>query len=94
MGFAFKPDTGDTRDTPAIPICRKLLAEHATISITDPKALENAQLELEGVEGDIHYEEDPYKATEGAHSLLLLTHWQEYRQLDQSPGINVRAPHR
>ncbi len=82
LGFAFKPDTGDTRDTPALPICQKLLAEQASISITDPQALANARLELADIEGDIHYEEDPYKAAEGAHSLLLITHWQEYRELD------------
>ena len=82
FGFAFKPDTGDTRDTPALPICLKLLAEQASISITDPRALENAQNDLQGVEGNIQFEEDPYKAAEGAHSLVLITHWQEFTQLD------------
>ena len=82
FGFAFKPDTGDTRDTPALPICLKLLAERATLSITDPKALENAKNDLQGVEGEIRFEKDPYKAAEGAHSLVLITHWQEYQELD------------
>ncbi len=82
FGFAFKPDTGDTRDTPALPICLKLLAEQASISITDPRALENARSDLQGVEGNLEFEEDPYKAVTGAHSLVLITHWQEYQQLD------------
>ncbi len=82
FGFAFKPDTGDTRDTPALLLCQKLLAEYTPISITDPKALENAKKDLEGLEGDITFELDPYKAAEGAHSLILITHWDEYRQLD------------
>ncbi|MBF0288785.1 MAG: nucleotide sugar dehydrogenase [SAR324 cluster bacterium] len=82
FGFAFKPDTGDTRDTPALLLCQKLLGEHAAISITDPKALKNAKIDLADMEGDITFEPDPYKAAEGAHSLVLVTHWEEYRQLD------------
>lgn len=82
FGFAFKPDTGDTRESPAISICKKLLEEKATLCITDPKALENAKIELKGMEGDISYETDPYKAAQGAHSIVLLTHWREYRELD------------
>ncbi len=82
FGFAFKPDTGDTRDSPAIHIAKRLLKEQARLSITDPHALKNAQKDLEGVEGEIGYETDPYKAAKGAHAIALMTEWDQYRSLD------------
>ena len=82
FGFAFKPDTGDTRDAPAIYICKQLLQERARLRITDPHALENAKQDLAGVEGDIEYETDPYKAVEGAHALALITEWNQFKELD------------
>jgi UDPglucose 6-dehydrogenase len=82
FGFAFKPDTGDTRDSPAIYISKMLLKERARLYITDPHALKNAQRDLEGVEGEIVYEPDPYKAAEGAHAIALMTEWDQYKKLD------------
>ena len=43
FGFAFKADTGDTRESPAIYVARKLVEEHARVVITDPQALDNAR---------------------------------------------------
>jgi len=82
FGFAFKPDTGDTRDAPAIHVCKHLLLEKACLSITDPHALENARKDLASVEGKVEYEADPCKAAENAHCIALLTEWAEYRDLD------------
>ena len=82
LGFAFKQDTGDTRDSPAIQLCKKLLGEHAKVMIHDPKALENARIDLKEMQGDVSFEEDVYKALEGAHVLALVTQWAEYRELD------------
>jgi len=82
LGFAFKQDTGDTRDSPAIQLCKKLLWEHAKVRIHDPKALENARIDLKEMQGDVSFEEDVYKALEGAHVLALVTQWAEYRELD------------
>ncbi|QPJ63846.1 MAG: nucleotide sugar dehydrogenase [Candidatus Nitronauta litoralis] len=81
FGFAFKPDTGDTRDAPAIFICKRLLEERAHLAITDPHAIENAKLDMEGC-NNIEFMEDPYKAAEGAHAIALLTEWKEFRDLD------------
>lgn len=81
FGFAFKPDTGDTRDAPSIYICKRLLEEKARLAISDPHALENAREDLKGSAG-AEYEEDPYKAAEGAHAVALLTEWDCYRDLD------------
>lgn len=82
LGFAFKADTGDTRESPAISVCRQLLDEHARIAIYDPKALENAKLDLEDVRGDIAFCSDPYEAVRGAHAIALMTDWAEFRNLD------------
>ncbi len=82
LGFAFKANTGDTRESPAIYIARKLLAEHAEVIISDPKALKNAASDLVGVKGSVKYVEDPYRAASGCHALAILTDWDLYRKLD------------
>jgi len=82
LGFAFKADTGDTRESPAIRITRKLLDERAHVVLSDPKALDNARKDLTDVEASVRFEEDPYLAAEGAHAIALLTDWKEYRDLD------------
>ncbi len=81
FGFAFKADTGDTRESPAIRVCRELLDERAELRIADPKALANARLEL-GESDLIEYLADPYRAAEGAHAIALITDWQPFRDLD------------
>jgi UDPglucose 6-dehydrogenase len=82
LGFAFKADTGDTRESPAIGIARSLLEEHANVVISDPKALDNAREDLKDVTKDLCFEIDPYRATDGANAVALLTDWQFYRNLD------------
>jgi UDPglucose 6-dehydrogenase len=82
FGFSFKADTSDTRESPAIYVARKLLEEKATVVITDPKALENARLELQGTPGTVLFEEDPYVAARGAHAIAIMTEWEIYRSLD------------
>ncbi len=82
FGFAFKADTGDTRESPAILVTRKLLSERANVSITDPKAIKNAKIDLEDVLDEVVFEEDPYKAAEGAHAIAVVTEWKEYKELD------------
>ncbi len=82
FGFAFKPDTGDTRESPAISICRQLVEERARVVVTDPRALPNAQRDLADLGSAVTFDPDPYHAAEGAHAVALLTAWEEYRQLD------------
>ena len=81
LGFAFKANTGDTRESPAIKICRELYAEKAEIVISDPKALDNAKKDLIDLE-NIKYEQDPYKASKEADAIAILTDWNEYKDLD------------
>ena len=81
FGFAFKANTGDTRESPAITIAKRLLEERAEVIVTDPKALPNAKLDLEGYPG-VSFVEDPYEAAKGAHAIAILTEWQAYVDLD------------
>jgi UDPglucose 6-dehydrogenase len=82
FGFAFKADTGDTRESPAAAVARDLLAERAHLVITDPKALANARQDLGGADGDVAFEVDPYVAADGAHAIAVLTGWEVYKTLD------------
>lgn len=82
LGFAFKANTGDTRESPSIYISQKLLGEHAELIISDPKALKNAAIDLEGIKGNVKYIEDPYRAAAGCHALVILTDWDLYQKLD------------
>lgn len=82
FGFAFKANTGDTRESPAIYIARQLLAEQAEVVISDPKALKNAAIELAQDKGKISFVEDPYQACAGCHALAIMTEWDIYRKLN------------
>jgi UDPglucose 6-dehydrogenase len=82
FGFAFKPDTGDTRDAPAVYICKQLLEEKACLNITDPHALDNARKDLRGIDERVDFIDDPYQAVEGVHGIVLITEWKQYKTLD------------
>jgi UDPglucose 6-dehydrogenase len=82
FGFAFKADTGDTRESQAVAVAKDLLAERAHVVITDPKALEYVSTDLAGIDGVVECERDPYVAAAGAHAIALLTDWDLYRTLD------------
>lgn len=82
FGFAFKANTGDTRESPAIYVARRLLEEQAEVVITDPKALENARIDLANVQGKVRFVDDPYEAAKGCHAIAILTEWPLYGKLD------------
>jgi UDPglucose 6-dehydrogenase len=82
FGFAFKANTGDTRESPAIAICHMLLEEHAQLAITDPKALTHAQEDLKGYPGNIVFTADPYEAAKDADAIVVLTEWDLFKTLD------------
>jgi UDPglucose 6-dehydrogenase len=77
-GLAFKPNTDDVRFAPSIALLRALREEGALVSAYDPQAKEKARAILP----DIHYCADPYEAAEGAAAILIVTEWDEFRQLD------------
>lgn len=82
FGFAFKKNTGDTRESPAIYISKKLIEEQAEIVVSDPKALANAKIDLAEYNDKVSFEEDPYAAARNAHAIAVLTEWDLYKDLD------------
>lgn len=82
FGFGFKANTGDTRESPAIYISRRLLEEKAELVITDPYALGNARAELKEWGGRVAYTDDPNEAARDCHAIAVLTEWTGYRDLD------------
>jgi UDPglucose 6-dehydrogenase len=78
LGLTFKPDTDDMRDAPSIPLVTGLLDMGARVRAHDPVGIEQARKELP----DIHYCNDPYECVTGAHALVIVTEWVQYRALD------------
>ncbi|HVE60249.1 MAG TPA: UDP-glucose/GDP-mannose dehydrogenase family protein [Chitinophagaceae bacterium] len=78
-GLAFKPNTDDIREAPALDIINELLKEGATITAFDPEAMANVKTAL----GDkINYAESQYDALKGADALIIATEWNEFRTPD------------
>jgi UDPglucose 6-dehydrogenase len=82
FGAAFKANTSDTRESPALAVCRALLAERAKVVITDPYALDNARAALGGAAEQVVFEPDPYVAAKHAHAIAVLTEWSHFAELD------------
>lgn len=88
FGFAFKANTGDTRESPAIAIARRLVEERAVVTISDPQALQNARKDLAGLEEHIRLVDDPYAAARGCHAIAVMTEWSLYKELDYKTIFN------
>jgi UDPglucose 6-dehydrogenase len=94
LGFAFKKDTGDTRETAAAYVCSHLLEERALVHVYDPKVVREDMLtEMDytlGVNSNtfpqlddyLVTESDVYQCCENAHALAVMTEWDEFRELD------------
>lgn len=82
FGFAFKADTGDTRETPSLHVIDMLMEERARVCVTDPKALPNARQDLAHYGDAIVYEENPYKAAKDADAVVVMTDWKEFAELN------------
>lgn len=77
-GLAFKPNTDDVRFAPALELLRSLVREGAEVRAYDPQATEKARAVLP----DVHYCASPYEAAENAEAVLIVTEWEEFRQID------------
>ena len=88
LGAAFKPNSDDTRDSPALDVAARLRAAGAEVTVTDPQALENARRRLGGL---VELEEDTDAALHGAELNVLLTEWDEYRDLDPALTASLVA---
>ena len=94
LGFAFKKDTGDTRETPAMFVCRDLMQERAHLHVYDPKVTRAQMLSEFDETLDVNVKTEPdlhklittspsaYDACLGAHAIAILTEWDEFRTLD------------
>lgn len=82
FGVAFKANTSDTRESPALAVCQALLEEQARVVITDPYALDNARAALGEAAEHVLFEPDPYIAAQGAHAIAVLTEWSHFAELD------------
>src|SRR5262249_6949897 len=78
LGLAFKPETSDMREAPAVDIIRGLLARGARVRAYDPAAVPAAR----GILPEIAYAEDEYAAVDGAEVLVFVTEWNQFRALD------------
>ena len=78
LGAAFKPDSDDVRDSPALAVARLIATQGGVVTVTDPQAIGNAQKSFP----ELKYEADTGRALSGADAVLLLTEWREYRDLD------------
>ncbi len=87
LGYAFKANTNDTRNSPSIEICRNLLKEGAFLVINDPKVREEEVYkslfnENELSNKNVLFEKDILKAANKADAIIILTNWQEYKNLN------------
>src|SRR5690349_2919450 len=78
LGLAFKPNTDDMREAPAIPIVKALVERGAEVCAFDPVAMSQAEQVLSGIE----FADDAYAAADGADALVIVTEWDEFRALD------------
>lgn len=82
LGLAFKGGTDDIRESPALRIIKTLLEEGARLRVHDPQAMEASKQEMPPEAGRLDYCASAYEAAEGAHALLILTPWEEFRDLN------------
>mmetsp|Transcript_31093 Transcript_31093/g.70699 ORF Transcript_31093/g.70699 Transcript_31093/m.70699 type:complete len:493 (+) Transcript_31093:74-1552(+) len=85
FGFAFKKDTGDVRETPALTVCHMLMQDGADVQVYDPKVREEDALlefkyhEMEVNKSQFKFVDSPDKAVDGAHAIVVLTEWDEFK---------------
>ncbi len=78
LGLSFKPNTDDMREAPSVYLISKMLKDKASIKAYDPAAMENAKRLFP----EITYCKDPYDTAEGADALVIVTEWNQFRNLD------------
>ena len=89
LGLAFKPNTDDLRDAPSLDIARVLLAAGAHVRGYDPAAMERMQ----SLMPELEYTKDAYQLAAGADALVVVTEWNEFRQLDlERLKTSMRTP--
>jgi UDPglucose 6-dehydrogenase len=82
LGLAFKQNTDDMRDSPAIAICGELAKRGARLRVWDPAAMQEAVRNLDSIKEKVFFASGEYDAMEGASALAILTPWNQFRNLD------------
>ena len=104
LGFSFKGNTNDTRESPAIDICKELLEEDCNLSIYDPKVnvnqisidLEKTYTEPNKINNQVgkwSFSESVLDASKNADAIIILTEWEEFKKINwQQIAANMRSP--
>jgi UDPglucose 6-dehydrogenase len=82
LGLAFKPNTDDMRESPAIVICEGLVKKGGRLRVWDPAAMGEAEWRLRSIRDKLFFAADEYDAVTGSDALVLLTEWNQFRNLD------------
>ncbi|MCL6479794.1 MAG: UDP-glucose/GDP-mannose dehydrogenase family protein [Peptococcaceae bacterium] len=82
LGLAFKPNTDDVRESPGIKLAQALVGKGGKVTCYDPKAMDNARHELNGLGDLLTFAENPYDAAKKADALVFMTEWPEFKKLD------------
>ncbi len=84
LGLSFKPNTDDIREAPSLDVIKLLLKEKAKVRVYDPVSMDNAKKLFSDSHSDsqIEFSKDPYEAAKNSDALLILTEWNEFRELD------------
>lgn len=80
LGAAFKPDSDDVRDSPALNVAGQIQLQGAAVNVYDPKAMDNSRKLFP----TLNYAQSAVDACSGADVVLVLTEWQEFRKLQPS----------
>jgi UDPglucose 6-dehydrogenase len=91
LGLAFKPNTDDMRESPAIAICKYLADRGAQFRLYDPAAMKEAQWRLAAIKNSVYFAEDEYDAMKGADALVIATEWNQFRNIDFSRAKELLA---
>jgi len=91
LGLAFKPNTDDIREAPSLKVLEALLKEGASLQLYDPQAMQHTKAVKPEMAGRLKYSDSAYGAARGAHALVLLTEWEEFKHLDLARLREVMA---
>jgi UDPglucose 6-dehydrogenase len=91
LGLAFKPNTDDMRESPAIAICGYLAGRGAKFRLYDPAAMKEAQWRLAAIKNSVYFAEDEYDAMKGTDALVIATEWNQFRNIDFSKAKKLLA---
>ena len=89
LGLSFKPNTDDMRDAPSLAICTGLAARGAALRVWDPAAMKEAAWRLEPIRSSTCFAKDEYDAVTGADAVIILTEWNQFRNLDLARVKNL-----